>query len=759
MSISTIMTPLADAVRLKTDNSGQLTIAQMTTELNAIPERSQTDITVDGPTVSIPQGNYKSAANVEIPTVPQATPTIRVNDSGVISVTANQEAGYVVSGNKVASHQLQLQPGATITPTKASQVAVHSGYFTGGSVIVAGDQYLDPQYIVSGVSIFGVGGTYTGLEDTLVSRALTSYSNSRVSYIGSYAFASASLKTVSFNNCKAIQSGAFRSCAMLTSVSFPECKTIGASAFDSCTSLSTIYFPKCTIIGSAAFYNCDNLSTASFSLCRSIYNDAFYGAGSITAASFPQCVTLGAGAFQSCPKLSTAYFPKAESIPNAAFSYCSSLTNVVISSASTIGAYAFTRCNKLTSIAAPSCVSLYYGAFMNCSTLTSVELPLCTYISMYAFSGCNSLSSIELPSCLELGSTVFQRCSNLTSVNLPQCTTVGSSAFVECSKLTSVNLPVCTKVDQSAFYSCRSLTSFDLPECTSLGSYAFSLCSRLSNIALPKCSWIGDNAFNCCYSLTTVSLPSCEWLGNRAFGYCSKLSSIYLAGSKLCNLYASSVFIGAGITSTKGSIYVPLSIGWDYKTATNWTYFSNRIFSIEGEEIVKTSMKFNIDGTEYTAKMNSTWEEWISSDYNTDDYQIANSMVVDAHGSDRVESNFGIAVSPSDVIVEGASYDISPIPLLAQFTIDGVEYNAEEHMMWDDWIQSGYNTAGYKTYQSDFYEFILTSDESRYIIEETEYPDDPERYPDGFFTPMSTIDEIVAGTTYFTIPFNEESWI
>ena len=713
MSISAIMTPLADAVRLKTDQSGQLTIPQMTEGLNAIPNRSQTDITVDGPVVSIPQGNYKSAANVEIPTVPQATPVIRVNESGAISVQANQEAGYVAEGNRITGHQLQLQSGTTITPSKLSQVAVYSGYFTGGSVIVAGDPDLVPEKIAKGANIFGVQGTYNGLEDTLVSRALTSYSNSTVSYIGSYAFASASLKTVSFKNCTTIHDGAFASCPTLTSVSFPACTTIGAEAFYSCTSLSTIYFPKCEVIGSRAFSNCDKLVTASFSRCTSVYNDAFNSADGITAASFPMCVTLRAGAFQDCDKLSTAYFPKADTIPTAAFKYCSSLTNVVISAASKIGAYAFERCSKLATISAPSCTSVDYGAFQFCSTLTSVDLS--------------------------------------------QCTTVGSSAFLSCSKLTSVNLSVCTRVNQSAFYSCTAITSCDLPACASIGSYAFNNCSMLSNITIPKCSWIGENAFNGCYKLTTMSLPSCEWLGSRAFGYCSKLSSVYLTGSKLCNLTTSQVFIGASITSTKGSIYVPLSLGWDYKTATNWAYFSNRIFSIEGEEIVKTSFKFTIDLEEYTARVNSTWEEWVNSSYNVDGYMIVDGRVVDESGHEMIVTMYGRdAVSPSDSISEGGEYTLYMIPEKIQFTIDGISYNADEQMEWNTWVNSSYNTAGFKVIETDFDTFILTSDESRYIIDATEDPGDSGGW--GHYMPMYADDYIRDNTTYFTQPYDPNQW-
>ena len=90
---------------------------------------------------------------------------------------------------------------------------------------------------------------------------------------------------------------------------------------------------------------------------------------------------------------------------------------------------------------------------------------------------------------------------------------------------------------------------------------------------------IGDIAFYNYSSLTTVSFPQCTSIGAYAFNYCGCLESIYLGTSKLCTLAGSVAFSHTKITSTTGSIFVPTSLVSSYKTATNWTYFSNRIFS------------------------------------------------------------------------------------------------------------------------------------------------------------------------------------
>ena len=163
----------------------------------------------------------------DIPTVAQAIPSIAINDSGLITATATQTAGYVESGTKSSTHQLAFQAAKTITPTTTSQTAVSSGYYTGGAVMVKGDANLVAGNIKSGVSIFGVTGNYEGsgggsgtsMEDSLIARTLTSYTNDRVTSIGDGAFKGCtSLSTASFSAVTSIGSDAFRGCIRLESL-------------------------------------------------------------------------------------------------------------------------------------------------------------------------------------------------------------------------------------------------------------------------------------------------------------------------------------------------------------------------------------------------------------------------------------------------------------------------------------------------------------------------------------------------------------
>ena len=140
-----------------------------------------------------------------MPTATQATPTVNINSSGLITASATQSAGYVTAGTKSATKQLTTQAAKTITPSTSSQTAVASGRYTTGTITVAaipstyvkpsatksattytpttsnqtiaagtycsgaqtikGDANLKAANIAEGVTIFGITGTHKSSED------------------------------------------------------------------------------------------------------------------------------------------------------------------------------------------------------------------------------------------------------------------------------------------------------------------------------------------------------------------------------------------------------------------------------------------------------------------------------------------------------------------------------------------------------------------------------------------------------------------
>lgn len=101
-----------------------------------IATKTVNDLSVSGNKVTVPSGYYASNVEKSVATATQATPSISVNSSGLITASVTQSAGYVSAGTKSETKQLTTQAAKTITPTKYEQTAVASGKYTTDDVIV-----------------------------------------------------------------------------------------------------------------------------------------------------------------------------------------------------------------------------------------------------------------------------------------------------------------------------------------------------------------------------------------------------------------------------------------------------------------------------------------------------------------------------------------------------------------------------------------------------------------------------------------------
>ena len=390
---------IADSIRSKTGKTSTIVVENMAAQIDSIktqgvmqnktvtPSTSKQTVTADN--------GYDGLDTVTVnamPTATQATPSITINASGVITATATQTAGYVSAGTKTSTHQLAFQAAKTITPSTASQVAVSSGYYTGGDVTVKGDSNLIAGNIKSGVSIFGISGTYEGsggntsLEDSFVNKTITNYTNDRITAIASYAFCYYSkLTTISFPVATSIGSYAFQYCSSLTTISFPEVTNINTCAFQSCYKLTTANFPVATKIYRSVFYNCYKLTTANFPVATSVGSDAFYNCSSLATVSFPVATSIGSYAFYNCSSLATVYFPSVIKISSAAFYNCYQLATASFPAVTSIMGSVFNRCYNLKSLyltGSSVCALTISGAFSS-TPIGGYSTSAGTYGSIY----------------------------------------------------------------------------------------------------------------------------------------------------------------------------------------------------------------------------------------------------------------------------------------------------------------------------------------------------------------------------------------
>ena len=191
------------------------------------------------------------------------------------------------------------------------------------------------------------------------------------------------------------------------------------------------------------------------------------------------------------------------------------------------------------------------SVYLNRKNIQTVYLPNCLYVNVNAFGNCTSLYSVELPICKSLYNAVFYSCYSLQSISIPNCEYLGYQVFGSCYNLTKIDLPNLISASGSPFIGCRNLSEISIPNCKYLSNYTFQECSALTKLVLPKCSHLGTGVFFKCINLSEVIIE-----------------------------YSSVCEIGSNNLDWTGNIYVPASLVDAYKSATNWSDYSSRIFPI-----------------------------------------------------------------------------------------------------------------------------------------------------------------------------------
>jgi len=269
------------------------------------------------------------------------------------------------------------------------------------------------------------------------------------------------------------------------------------------------------------------------------------------------------------------------------------------------GKGSFEGCTSLTSIAfPPSLTSVGQRAFLGCSALSNVEnIEVLKTIALNAFYNCTSLAfeELNLENLTSLGQNALYGV-KIKKLNLGKVTSLPSAIntsqnYGDKSVLEEVVLPEgLTTIPGYSFYQYSVLSSINLDNIVEVSPYA------VEGVAVPKMIFsdgftkIGLRGASKNTALTLVDFPSTTTsIGDSSFVYCSALATVICRATTPPSLVNNA--FGAGMSTAAqtpialgtGVIYVPDASLEAYKTATNWSQYSDRIHplsEIEGSPYI-----------------------------------------------------------------------------------------------------------------------------------------------------------------------------
>lgn len=173
----------------------------------------------------------------------------------------------------------------------------------------------------------------------------------------------------------------------------------------------------------------------------------------------------------------------------------------------------------------------------------------------------------------KIGFGAFYAC-GLTSGDFPNATSVLGYAFYDNGNCKTLNLPKVTSCNNYSFYKI-GVTDLYLPELTNMGgAYAFGGAGSGKTITLPKLTTVVSNGFRQNSTVTKLDFGAVTSIAANAFFNMYALTTLIIRTSSVCTLAATSALTGC---SALTGIYVPDDLVDDYKAASNWSTYANKI--------------------------------------------------------------------------------------------------------------------------------------------------------------------------------------
>ena len=218
---------------------------------------------------------------------------------------------------------------------------------------------------------------------------------------------------------------------------------------------------------------------------------------------------------------------------------------------------------KVKKVSGPTVQLMRGKMFAKSKTLEEADFPVCFRFDNSPFQDVKSLKRVNFPllRTMDYG-WGFSGNSNLTTLELPSLTTVGSQGFcVWQSSMTTLKIPKLPLLKQPSYG----------------GNQAIKNCAALTLVVVASLTEInGNDMFTNCSSLENLSLPACLSIATPFTGDTS-LANLFLPGSSLCALTASSPLADTPIASGNGTIWVNDDLVNQYKVATGWVAFASVI--------------------------------------------------------------------------------------------------------------------------------------------------------------------------------------